>query len=459
LASFRDCFTAPSHDNFQHIVCGWLLCAGRHTVSRVIQAADGLGKDRQHASLYRFFSRARWDPDAVGRVILGLLLRYLPEDVEALVDDTLCNKGGAQIFGAAMHRDGSSSSRRSVAGGGPRFAFGHNWVVLAVWVPLAWAPGRGVAVPVAARLYRGRRGCPEEFYRKRTELALELIELVAGWLPGTHSLSVAADSEYACRTVVRNLPEEICFIGPMVMNAALHDPPPKRRGPGRPAKKGRRLPSPAQLAAGRKCWRKKTIELYGRSVDLLTKTAVCLWPTVAGERLVRVVLTRDPAGRFGDRAYFCTDPDLSVEEILMRFSHRWEIEVTFRNAKQTLGLADPQNGWWRRPHGKRRSERRPGAEPHAARGRHAVERTVPLALTAHSVVIVWYLRHGRAANDVRAAKRLAPWNRRKSSVSFDDMLGALRVALWRHRISAYPLSDRVRRKLVRLLTPVWRSAA
>lgn len=460
LDAFVDCFTTPTHGNFQRLVCGWLLCQGRHTVSRVIQASWTVTPRVQHARLYRFLSRARWEPDTLARVLFGLLLPLLPEVIEAAVDDTLCKKGGPQVFGASMHRDGSASSYAKRGGGGARFAFGHNWVVLSVRVPLPFAPGRGIAVPLVARLYRGKKRCPEKLYEKRTELAQQMIALLAGWLPPDRTLSVAGDSEYACRTVVRELPAGVHFVGPVCRDAALHEPAPLYAGRGRPAKRGVRLPSPQQLAQSRSTpWRSVQVEIYGRSVELQITTRICLWPTVAGQRCVRIVLTRDPSGRFEDRCYFCTDLALTVAEVLTRMAHRWELEVTFRDLKQILGIADPQNGWWRRPHGQRRSERRPGAEPRGARGRRAVERTVPLALLAHGLVVVWYLRRRRSVRDVAIAKRLAPWRTDKCHPCFADMLAALREALWRERLSAYPLPDRVRRNLVSLLAPTWRTAA
>lgn len=273
-------------------------------------------------------------------------------------------------------------------------------------------------------------------------------------------MSVAGDTEYACRTIVRKLPPGVCFVGPVCRDAALHKVPKRRRGRGRPAKKGERLPTPKQLADdARTPWRSVEVEIYGRQVALLVKTIVCLWPTVAGEKLVRIVLTRDPAGRFEDRCYFCTDPKLSAEEVLVRMSHRWELEVTFRDLKQVLGIDDPQNGWWRRPRGQRRSERRPGPEPHGDRGRRAVERTAPVGMLVHGLVVVWYLRRRRSVLDVTQACRIAPWRTDKCHPCFADMLAALREQMWRERISAYPLPDRVRRKLLRLLAPTWRSAA
>lgn len=55
-----------------------------------------------------------------------------------------------------------------------------------------------------------------------------------------------------------------------------------------------------------------------------------------------VVLLTYPEGKFGEkqslRAYLCSDSDLSDEEILEHYSHRWKIEIMFRNCKSTLGI-------------------------------------------------------------------------------------------------------------------------
>lgn len=55
-----------------------------------------------------------------------------------------------------------------------------------------------------------------------------------------------------------------------------------------------------------------------------------------------VVLLSYPVNRFGKteslRAFLCSDTTLTDEEILEHYSHRWKIEVMFRNYKQPLGV-------------------------------------------------------------------------------------------------------------------------
>ncbi len=432
---FAPCFTRPGLANFTALVTGLILCQGRHTISRAIQAAGEIAGGKHHSAFYRFLAAGSWVPDEVGRVLFSILLPYLPHTVIALVDDTLHRRGGPHLWGAAMHHDGANSTygKLTVAGRYTAFSFGHNWVVLAVWVPLPWAPERGMALPLLFRLYRSKRRCPKSHYRKRTELAVELLEVFESWLPAKRSLHVVADSEYSSRTVVRPLPLEAQFTGSMPMDAALFARPGRYSGMGRPRVRGKRLPSPAKLAKSKaktRKWRRIRVKLYGRDVTLQVKTIDCLWFTVAKQRLVRVVVTRPVRGDLEDRAYFSTDTSLSPEEILANYARRWSLEVAFRNAKQTMGVTDPQNGWWRRKHGTRRAKKQPGPRPRGNRGRHAVERTFPLCFYAYALTIAWYLANGEPKRDVARAMAEAPWYRHKRRPSFRDMLAALRRELW-----------------------------
>jgi hypothetical protein len=98
---------------------------------------------------HRFFSRASWSLDALGRVVFALALAWVTTDQPLVVlgDDTLARKGGKSIALASMHHDPLLSSARK-----PFASFGHVWVVLALWVPLPFGSGRGFALPVRFRL-------------------------------------------------------------------------------------------------------------------------------------------------------------------------------------------------------------------------------------------------------------------------------------------------------------------
>jgi hypothetical protein len=201
----------------------------------------------------------------------------------------------------------------------------------------------------------------------------------------------------------------------MVMNAALYDLPPKHQKNRRaaPRKKGRRLDSPAQLAASQKVrWTKTKVTLYGRRVRVGYKTCVALWYNSAGARPLRIVVVRDPSGRRKEDCFFSTDLSLSPQAILEWFALRWPLEVAFYNAKQFLGLEDPQN-----------------------RTPKAVQRTAPLALYLHDLVILWFAEHGHF--DAQAYRRTHPWYVHKRTPSFADLLAGLKTAGLRASLSRY----------------------
>jgi hypothetical protein len=128
---------------------------------------------------------------------------------------------------------------------------------------------------------------------------------------------------------------------------------------------------------------------------------------------LRIVVVRDPSGRRKDDCFFSTDLSLSAKAILELFAMRWPLEVAFYNPKQFLGLQDPQN-----------------------RTPQAVQRTAPLALYLHTLVILWFAEHGRF--DVEAYRRARPWYRTKRTPSFADMLACLKMASLRESTSRYP---------------------
>jgi hypothetical protein len=460
---FAPAFTQPSFLNVISVATGWILCAGRHTLSRVIRHGIRMqGRKRHHATLYRFLSRAVWLTDAVGQMMVQLLLPLLPDGpIWTIVDDTLCHRSGPHVWGAGMHHDPLRSTYGvgTKAGRQVSFSYGHNRVILSLWVPLPWNSQRGLAVPVLFRLYRSKKRCPPGEYRKRTELALDLMKLLASWTGPDRRLVLVSDSEYACRTLVQGLPPQADFIGPMPKDAAFFAPPSTERRIGRPRRKGARLPSPQELAeTGSVPWRSVVLPIYGRQVHAQVKTQTGLWYRVAGPRLVRMILTRDPKGRIQDRAYVSTDPSFGVDQIAQGFSRRWTQEVTHRDVKQHLGLEDPQNGFWRRPHGQRPRRKRPGPQPHPRRGQGAVQCTAPMAFLAYGLVAAWYLQHGSVHRDVQRVKREAPWYLQEKEPSFADMLNAARRELWRARLSANPTLRTLSSKL-ELLLPEWLMAA
>jgi hypothetical protein len=439
LLTFRDCFTAPSFRNFTIIVAGWLHCLGRHTITSVALASGGVGG--QHISVFhRFFSRANWSLDAIGRVVFRMALAWLPKDQPLYlpVDDTLTRKSGKCVALASIHHDPLLSTRRK-----PFFSFGHCWVVLSLWVPLPMF-GTGFALPMLFRLFvgrkrggerdapsqkknrtrlrRARRAFKKAQYRTKLQLAREMVGLLASWAP-ERRVYVVCDSAYAGRMMLENRPDNVHIISRLRMDAALYAPPPTRKQGqrGRARRRGARLPTPKRTAQHTKKWRRLQVSIYGRRVRTLITERTALWYVALRDAPVRIVIVRDPKGHRQDEAFFCTDTSVDATFILEGFARRWCLEVTFHDVKQFLGFEDPQN-----------------------QTETAVRRTAPMACVVYDLVILWYAAN--IASQRSSGWLVLPWYRRKSKPSFCDMLTAARRAGWRLYVSDPSSRTRRRRK-------------
>jgi hypothetical protein len=447
LLAFQPCFTQPSFSSFWALTCAWILCSGRRSLTRVIQSAQ-LGHFKHYCAFHRFFSQARWNLDALGHCVFQLLLPFCSEVLTAAVDDTLARKSGRHIWGAGMHHDPLRSTGKR-----PIFSFGHSWVVLSLQVSFPFAPQKTWALPVLVRLYRkrkssklapGRNGKPEKKqtgqatekqYRTRPQLALEMIQVVAHWL-GPRKLRVLGDSEYAGGSISRHLPANAELVSRMTMKAALFElPPAPTAGRGRRRKKGQRLPSPEQMAQNMgRSWIKTTVQIYGRKVKVWYQSVDALWYSSAGARLLRIVVVRDPRGHRRDDCFFSTDLALKPPQILETFALRWPLEVCFRDVKQFLGFEDPQN-----------------------RVSQATQRTAPLIFYIYDLVLLWHATSGHLFAPQSAIERL--WYKRKTSVSFEDILRNLRQATWQEKIFGDPRLDTQTRKILQPLMEWVKAAA
>jgi DDE superfamily endonuclease len=406
LQVFSRCFTSPSLQTFQVLASGWVHTLGRHTVTATVRSANAVGW-KHISSFHRFFSKARWATDQVGLVVVRLVdaLVDKSEPLVVPIDDTLGRHTGKQIAAASMHRDPLLSTGKLVY-----FHWGHLWVVAGINLR---AFGKTWCLPVLFRLYRGKKRCLAEkrTYRKTTQLAAELIALLAGTLPH-RQIMVVGDAAYTNHATMKRRPANVTLIGRCRLDAALYRPAPVRRAKqmGRPRVRGARLPSPGALAERTKTrWQRVQVQVYGELVRVRVLVIDALWYVAAGSELVRLVVVRDFPGHDKDDVFVCTDPSLDTKPIIETFSNRWALEVTFQETKGKLGLEDPQN----------RTER-------------AVERTAPLALWLYTLVVIWYVGVG---NRLRVAKtQMLPWYRQKAGPAFSDMLATLRRASWAERL-------------------------
>jgi DDE superfamily endonuclease len=395
LATFRPCFTAPTFEAFTMMVAGLFAQPVRRTVCGMLTGA-GLAQTWHHSRAHRFFSAARWNPQQVGPLLAGLIVTQLlaaGAPITLAVDDTLFRRRGKKVHAAGWFHDGS-------AAGKVKLGFGNNWVVIAIIVTLPFR-SRPVALPVLAAL--AVKGGPT-----KPDLARDLLDQVAVHFPD-RDIHLVGDSAYGCGAFA-GLGDRMTMTTRAKTNAVFCElAPPKTGKRGRPARKGKRIGTPAQIATSA-TWKTVTVSSYGATRTVKIAERVCLWYGTWRTDTVRVILVKDTgrttktstAGGY-DIALITTDLTATAEEIIARYAARWAIEVTFFDVKNILGVGEARN-----------------------RVPKAVERTVPFGLFCYSILIVWYALQGHDGADVGDRRTRAPWYRSKTEPSTLDMLVKLR---------------------------------
>jgi hypothetical protein len=94
-------------------------------------------------------------------------------------------------------------------------------------------------------------------------------------------------------------------------------------------------------------WRRVTLSnWYGegcRVVEIISDTAV-LFHNGHPPLPIRWVVIRDPKGKFKTQALLSTDLTIAPEQMIQRFVLRWQLEVTFHEVREHLGV-ETQRQW------------------------------------------------------------------------------------------------------------------
>jgi DDE superfamily endonuclease len=391
------------------LLIGVILAPGKRTVTGLLRIA-GLGRERRFTNYHRVLNRAAWDARAAAHLLLGLLVAaFAPRGPVVLgIDDTIERRRGKRIRAKGIYRDPVRSSKGHFVK-----ASGLRWLSLMLLAPIPWA-GRAWALPFLTALAPSERYCREhgKRHKKLTDWARQMALQVRRWLPG-REVVLLGDSSFAALDLLAALARRgLVCVTRLRLDAALYEPaPPRRPGTvGRPRTKGARLPNLSDvLVDDATCWQQIAVpEWYGgreRVIEICSATAV--WrhaglPVVP----IRWVLLRDPQRRFDPQALLCTDPDRDPLQIVRWFVRRWQVEVTFREVRDHLGV-ETQRQW---------SDR-------------AVARTTPCLLGLFSIVALLAARLDRRA---RSTVSTAAWYR-KAQPTFIDALAAVRRQFWREQ--------------------------
>ena len=324
------------------LLTGILFAGGRRTVTTWLRAA-GVSDDFQ--DYYYFLTCVGRKSESIATQLVALLLRTLPLPKRLLlvIDDSPTKRYGPKVEGADVHHNPTPGPADQP------FLYGHVWVTISLALRHPeWGP---LALPLRAMLYVRQQTMATipksrgwHRFATKLQLAARLVEWIVPMLKQAgKTVWIVIDGGYTKRPFLRRaLKTGVTIVGRLRRDAALRDLPPKLkkgqcRGRGRPRKYGKNRLSLAKRAGQSRGWNTIECVLYNETLTKTYKTFLATYGPVGG--VIRVVLVKEDHGYF---AFFCTNPDASVQEILEAFADRATIEQDFHDVKEVWGSGQQQ---------------------------------------------------------------------------------------------------------------------
>lgn len=334
---------ARLHARLLALFTGALFARGRRTVASWLRAA-GLQDD--YKAYYYFLGSLGQHIKWVGLLLLSKVMQVVTpsERILLALDDSPTQRYGKYVEGAGLHHNPTPGPAQQ------KFVYGHIWVTLALVTRHAlWGT---IALPLWALLYvREKNIQPLQTlyqvpFRTKLELAVELVNWAVFWLKDAgRRLWVVVDGGYAKRPFLHAVIQAgVTVVSRLRKDAALRSlPKPKKPGQRGPqAKYGAAALSLRKRAAQKRGWQHDTFTLYGKSVRKKYKTFLATYQPAGG--VIRVVLIQEEHGWV---AFFCSDAQASVAQILEAVADRAALEQAFHDVKEVHGAGQQQlRNYW-----------------------------------------------------------------------------------------------------------------
>lgn len=430
LLPFSVLFSQPVWENALTLLMGAILCRGKRTVCAALRVM-GLSNDVCFAKYHHVLNRVSWPPLKGAQILFKMIISVLsPGPFTLFIDETLERRKGPKIKAKGYYRDAVRSSKSITVK-----TSGLKWLVLSISLKLPFS-ARHFALPFMTTLEPSKKADLKACRRHKTTLdwTRQMLMQVIRWIGSTPFILVgdggfaSGDLAWFC------LKHRICLITRLKMNSRLYDFPVEESA----KRRGRKKTKGAKLFSFREMlqipdlnWQEAVIPCYGgRGKRLRYTWHTSLWGVDGFHPVpIKWVLVRDPEGELDPIPLMSTDVTLSAERIIELYIQRWNLEVTFEEVREHLGV-ETQRQW---------SDK-------------AIARTTPILMGLYTIVC---LIANRIHEDEQIDVEQTAWYV-KTEATFSDLLKSVRKALWMDNlISRKGIMERFRKKTIEQQGIAW----
>jgi hypothetical protein len=409
LAPFAPLFSDRVWLHAQLLLLGAMLAPAARTVTAALRAL-GLATERRFTNDHRVVNRVTWSARQGGQPLLGWLITCLVPPGALIIlgaDNTVERRSGRKIAAKGCYRDAVRSTKTHVIR-----CFGLQWVSMMLLVPVPWAR-RVWALPFFTVLCWPAAKNGRQRHKTSIDRVQQMMKQVRRWLPGRRLVLVVDGGFAAVSLALACVTHQVGMVSRLRWDAALDHQP----GPQPPGKRGRK-PSKGKRQRSLQAWAERSdtpwedveVDWYGgqrKKLWVFSHTALWYTPRLPPVE-IRFVIVCDPAGKLRLEAFFCTDLQATLGQILEWVIRRWSVEVTFEEARTPLGFAT-QRQW----------------------SDTASARTTPVLLALFALVTVLALQLSQGGH---MPVQATAWYR-KAEATFGDCRALVRRHLWRARYS------------------------
>ncbi|MEA2028780.1 MAG: transposase, partial [Campylobacterota bacterium] len=276
-------------------------------------------------SIHKLFSRVNFDYIAIQiEIIVMILLFFKIDKVSISIDDSIVYRSRKKkVPNGHKQFDHAQKANRS------SYVFGQKWLAFGLIIEIG---GKSITLPLFIYLVK-----PKKNLISTTAAILKKMKKVLDKRGLSIEVEILTDSWFARARLILQTKHRYAFstITMARRDLAIYKLPPVRRKgtKGRAKKKGKRIkPKLEDLKKSR------TLNIYGKEVKVRYKEVIGKARFLKYETIKAVWVVFDNSQSM--RLLISTNEKLSGEEIIKRYSKRWDIEPMFNELKNRFRFKD-----------------------------------------------------------------------------------------------------------------------